>query len=529
MKTKLHEFLVKYWHYILLIIFFFALIYQHQFIYLYGDDYFYGIFHNENFWKNHIEHYLYANGRALVHFLVSLILIFDVYLFRIINPVLIVSLLIVIAKLVSKDKEEYKIALSCGIVLFSMLDINITRQSVYWLDGSFNYLLPIFISLLTFLYLKKSIYEKKRYIFLPLLGLIAGMTVEQSALVALGGIFLIILSAKFIMNKKVNKIHILTLLLALIGAATVFFAPGTFNRMQEEKDIVSILYNINQMIHVIFIYKGMYVYHMFMILSMIVWIINYKNKNMINKLIVTFLILIFVVLLKFDGGYYENLPVNTHYLKILGAVGVTILIYLLGGLSISLHTTFKEKDDTIAISLILAVGAQLMMVISPIFDYRILLCSVILLFIPILRTLVIYRKNIYIWIFMTLIISIFMANNLLICISLLVLSFQFINHNLEEIYIWKKLRMVVICGVIFVLVGMSMFKNIKGYIVNSTVQEYNIGKIKEFIKENNYETLTLKKVPIYEYGWSYPYESDYHMKVMKMYYRINENVQVEYK
>ena len=38
---------------------------------LFGDDYYYITFKDGNFWQMHRDHYLLANGRAIVHFLVT--------------------------------------------------------------------------------------------------------------------------------------------------------------------------------------------------------------------------------------------------------------------------------------------------------------------------------------------------------------------------------------------------------------------------------------------------------------------------
>ena len=63
--------------------------YVSSLITLYADDFYYGIFLHDgwrSFWHLTAEHYLTINGRALVHFVNELMLLFGTKIFVLISP-----------------------------------------------------------------------------------------------------------------------------------------------------------------------------------------------------------------------------------------------------------------------------------------------------------------------------------------------------------------------------------------------------------------------------------------------------------
>jgi len=102
----------------------------HRFIFLMGDDFYYGTFSNslDNFFREHISHYLNINGRALVHFIVSVLLIFDVYLWRIINPFIIMLTIWIIYK---NTQTNSGLGLIVCALLFFSFNLDIVHAGVY--------------------------------------------------------------------------------------------------------------------------------------------------------------------------------------------------------------------------------------------------------------------------------------------------------------------------------------------------------------------------------------------------------------
>lgn len=527
MGIKLKCFSRKYWHYIILGIYFILLIYQHGFIHMYGDDFYYGTFLKDNFIKKHIEHYMYINGRALVHFIVTIMLFFKTKLFMIVNPLMIIGVVTLAAKLVTNNKENYKIAIALGLVLFSMLSINITRQSIFWLDGSFNYLFPMLLALATIHLLKKSIYTGKKYWYLPVLSLLSGMTVEQASAITFGGVLLVLLSSKLINNRQLKFNHYLTLILALVGCLTVVLAPGTFMRAEIEGTNISIIENIKDIVKMLFLYKDMQVYNLLLLLSVIFTLKN--NKNLFSKVLFYLNVFFFVSILLIGGNYTTIIPIDISNKLILAVVLIGILVFLVGLVYLAVYNLIINKDDMILISFILAAGAQLMMIVSPVYGYRILLCTIILYFIPIMTTIIRFKEEPYIWLLIALILSIYITNNKLTLVSFSLLIFEYINNKYDK-FLWiNKANKIIVSLLIVIATLIPIWNNINGYKINHVVNKYNEMVIQEYFDNGALDdTIILKQMPLEDYGWSYPYVSPYHMKVMKMYYGIDMEVNIEY-
>ena len=154
----------KNFNYIILIIFFILMINLHRYIYLGGDDYIYGNFIKDgiqSFCNMHINHYIHTNGRAIMHFLVTIMLIFDRYLWIIINPLALCIFVILISKICCKEEKNFNIALLLTIMLLFFIGIDISRETIFWLDGSFNYFYPMLL-LLTNIYLSSKVLNENK-------------------------------------------------------------------------------------------------------------------------------------------------------------------------------------------------------------------------------------------------------------------------------------------------------------------------------------------------------------------------------
>jgi hypothetical protein len=448
----------------------------------------------------------------------------------IVNPLMIIGVITLVAKLAAKDKDDYKIAIASGIVLFSMLSINITRQSVFWLDGSFNYLFPMLLALATIYLLKKSIYTGKTYWYLPVLGLLAGMTVEQATAITFGGILLVLLSSKFINNKKLRFNHYLTLVLAFLGGLTVVLAPGTFMRAEIEGTNINIMENIKKIKEMLFLYKDMQVYNSLLLICVIFWFSLGKDKKFLSKVLFTLNVFFFILVLKIGGNYTALMPIDITSKLISVVVLLGILTFLIGLIYLALYNLIIEKKDIILISLILAIGAQIMMIISPVYGYRILLCTIILYFIPIISTLIKFKENQYIWCLVALILSIHIINTKLTLICTGLIIFEYINNQYNSSLWIKKLNSVIAVLLIVAITSIAIWNNINGYKINHNAHIYNKTAIQRYLKNgaSSNDTIILKQMPLYDYGWSYPYVNPYHMKVMKLYYGIDQEVNIEY-
>ena len=417
------EYLKRNYHWMLLSLFVILLLYLHKFIYLAGDDFIYGIFGKDGistFINNHINHYRVVNGRAIVHFMVTIFLLFDIHLWRIVNPILIGILIVLISKITSNTKEEFKRGVILGIILISIISIDISRETIFWLDGSFNYFYPMILFLLNIYLFKNMLDKEKKYILTPLVGFLSGATVEQAGLMTIGVLFLIIIDRVIIKKRKIPKIAYVNFIATIIGYLTVVLSPG--NRVRASKNSVNIFYNIIELFRLNFMSDGIEVYILLLMSACILWLlyfinINYRkkfNKILLNLMITNFCVysaiscftkyITFIankmisneiivtdslydltsLILELIYGINKNNLFGTiiYFVAILsGIFTVAVLIYL----GIALYT--QKSEYILFVFSIVYIGAQLMMTISPVFGYRTVLPSIISLFVIIIYSI----------------------------------------------------------------------------------------------------------------------------------------------
>ncbi len=211
---------------------------------LYSDDYYYSTFFYDGiagFWAKTVDHYRTFNGRALVHFLAQVFLIFKTKLYAVVFPFVMAAAFYFARRVQCPDGAKFSpaaVALALGI--FLALPVEYLNQSLCWISGSFNYCFP---ALLVFAYLlfQKRAVSGNCLAAACVLGFLAGATTEQNGFAALAVGFLTVLCA-CLRGRRLWR-GALPLCFVLAGYATVLLAPGTSNRIAVEGglDLLSIL------------------------------------------------------------------------------------------------------------------------------------------------------------------------------------------------------------------------------------------------------------------------------------------------
>ncbi|MCL2568290.1 MAG: DUF6056 family protein [Oscillospiraceae bacterium] len=219
-----------------------AFLLLHQFVFLYEDDFYYGVVAQgslRSFIDFHIAHYQFTNGRVLVHIFSTGLLYFDVYLWRIVNPFLLFGAIFFAAKCASlplgidsaQERSKWTIVLVSTAALFLSLPIALTRETFFWLSGALNYLYPMLMFFLGYHFFAKELAAPERKMkALPLLTFLAAATMEQIGLMF--GVALFACFGAHLLLKKgsVTWVHLVSLGTATLGMMTVVFAPGLQNR-----------------------------------------------------------------------------------------------------------------------------------------------------------------------------------------------------------------------------------------------------------------------------------------------------------
>jgi len=347
-----------------------ALLVLHRFIYLMGDDFFYAGFTKsaETFVDMHISHYAQTNGRALIHIAVSLLLIFDVYLWRFINPAVILLTLCLIDRAAFGEKNRAG-ALPILIPLFFLFGAGVTRESVYWLDGSVNYLYPMALVLFSY-NLYKNPPDKPGLCYAVFF--ISGATAEQSGLILLGLFFIGALP-------RPNKRKIISFVAVLLGYFTVVFSPGTLGRIKLQgtpgrsgEFLKSAMYAAN----LTFFNKTIFFIHIILLGSCFFYL--YKKRRAFDKVLCA---LCFISAVFYIAARFVTVDAAAPYAAFI-AVYVFILFY------VHINMFLENKHDATELSFITAAfGAQGILVFSGVFGERTLLPCILCLMVPAVKAL----------------------------------------------------------------------------------------------------------------------------------------------
>lgn len=258
---------------------------------LYGDDFIYGTYFCGGigaFFKKTAEHYMQMNGRAFIHFLLELVLIFKDRLFFAVIPMMMIFVFYMFRKLTDNGNTKrtalYYSLCFCGIML---IPVKIVREGILWMSGAFNYLFPVGMSLLGFFILKKS-YEIKSlpFYFYPT-ALLSGATTEQCGMIAIGSAFFYIVY-KEIKRHTINKNAVILTVCMIIGYITVILSPGTSSRISDETVTagMNISDRLGTLFYTVLLNKGVL---LIFIPCIVIYAFNLKSKNF--KLFLSALIL----------------------------------------------------------------------------------------------------------------------------------------------------------------------------------------------------------------------------------------------
>ncbi|MBQ9266798.1 MAG: hypothetical protein IJ217_00685 [Clostridia bacterium] len=445
-------------------------------VYLFGDDYYYITYSKgpmQEFWAHHVEHYTQINGRAIVHFLVSIFLSQNLIWWKLFNALMLASIVYFGSKIASENTLYSGLAFFLGVCL---IGISVSRQSIYWLTGSFNYVYPVFLLFVFWYFLLKYRENPKHTWLMCILSFLAAATVEQGGMMAFGLCFLLVIR-DFIVNKKVDKKQIAIWVFALFGVATVILSPATFVRFnlenQEELSFFA------KSIHLIKYLLNSYFFTKWMLPLNIAFILLglMKCKNRILKVIIFFSIPVLLYSVYFITAS-----------SVFDLVKVLVIAYLLLSYAIISATVIlrdlKTNTITFTIAEILLVGSQIMLAVSSVYGDR----------------------------------------NLLFGIFMLILMVAYLT---QDIHLAEWNAKTCISAATTLLLAFVSLRNqltiINGYHESHKIEAQNIEKI-----ESNTSRELVLDTPDINYTWSMPYVSDYHKYYYKMYYNL-KNVDVTWK
>ena len=137
---------------------------------LYADDFFYITFLNDG-WQNFIDqnivHYQEVNGRVFVHILAEILLnshrmIYLLFLLLCLGYIFYAASSFLLQKTSCFNLENCLTSICISFSLFFCITVFILKETVFWITGAMNYILPVAISFLAI-----SIIQKLQFFFSP--------------------------------------------------------------------------------------------------------------------------------------------------------------------------------------------------------------------------------------------------------------------------------------------------------------------------------------------------------------------------
>lgn len=513
---------------VIFVIFFFIVLLEHQFMGLYHDDYGYAslsyaynldgvsghdvsILQTLNFLKGH---YNVWGGRVLYFFFEICLLKNGIWIFRLVQSLVITLIFYFIYKIVKRlskgNISDWLIAI-CTVMCYGFFEIMLVRTGIFWATASILYVFPI-LPFLIYIYIyqesKNSEFKNKFiktlfYIFCAMLMFMSTFSQEQISVAALGYI-LILTIYNIVRNKKLNKLDIVMCIVAIIGFCILMLAPGNAIRQQHPTSIEfyskpileRIIAGIENLVLGNF---SMYTKIFNILFYICVWYASYKvvkdNKGItfVSKLsLLSTSVIIFITSIQ-SVGYFEWVyDLATFKIYKLAVMLMFVLQLVLMFYSVIIYLYEKKQYKVINI-LISAVFSIACMIIAPYFALR-------------------------------------------SSIAFEALCFIFMLYILQEVYddLKYKKTLVYILIPIFLISMFNIFTITKGYYSNSKINEQNnetlivvSNKIK---KGEDIKVITLKKLKNILYSGDQPYTegNDYITIYMKEYYDLPKDIEIIY-
>lgn len=535
--------------YIALIVLLSLMLVIHHYVFIYADDFYYsrdasrGIGYLPKFVLSELR----QNGRIWIHLLLLFIVKYDVYLFRIVNPIIVMLSALLLAKISIDSNDSNKnflIATSCTSALFLFLPAQISSTSIYYAADSLNYLyVPMVVILYAYLFFrdyKKNYQNYPLNLWILILAFFAGSSSQQSGMIAIGFSILILLYFKFFKNNKFQNNTIPYFIAIFVGYSIVSY--GSIKRMLYETSVGSKL-NLKEAVTASLktnIFSCPVVFYILAIcMCCLFWLLYYSyGKKGSNNKIISIINTIMGILLFLGAAGYAYAIINKKYkvgffassninpILRLCYIGFTA-IYLLSLLYVFILILLKEQNPFLLFCGINAFGAQLMLiVVDPKFagSYRCMFPSLLLMFIFISYSFVKFFNN---GIFLSMLLLAFAMSHVRLYVLIAAITILSLSILLKFLSINVKLFKELILSILIASAITTFYVTLSGYKSASYAQKFNLNAIKVYQKSNDKSCLKLKKVPGTIFGYNVTNWNDMPY-FMKQCYKIDENTIIEY-
>lgn len=193
-----------------------------------SDDFIYVT--NNTKWSNLGWRYLHWSGRIVADSFSLILLQLPSFIYKFLKAIIWIGLLLLISYLPSLLNKKHTWEIRNFVILFLLYWVANPNlgQTSFWTVGFANYLLTNFFIVAYFalvFYLKDEKLRSWHFIAIPILGLLAGNSNENTSIVV------ILLTLFFLLIEKNNQTFLLGLPFTIIGTLTLLLSPGQHARL----------------------------------------------------------------------------------------------------------------------------------------------------------------------------------------------------------------------------------------------------------------------------------------------------------
>lgn len=545
--NAVRDILKEYYHLITFAVFFVLEAYSISTVVMTGDDFYYASFLKNGsayFFSENILHYMETNGRALVHVLDEIFLAMPLMVWKFVE-LFAVSAIVLISAIVAsggvKNQKKFKISLVMSCALFSMIDLFILRETVLWVTGSFNYVLPVLLVLVFYRVFTGLAEKEKGAWYLPIIALLAACTTEQSSCAAVLVCMFVVVKTALVEKRKIKLTHILAIPASLVGFALLFLAPGNSARKALYPEFYAqsladrLVNNTRGYFANAFDTPGMLFF--FVLLSALsafdaLAVITKMTKEEIRAkggtakmlfhvllFVCSFITVIALVLQSpiFPGTYIR-----------LGTVAFLVIFTSLLQLVLLCARFLRREDDgsalIFALCSVVTFGA---IVFGPIYGSRVFFAPIVFMFVPIIYMAHRAFEVKFACTFIPFCVTCYASY----IFTLRYHAFVVLAYTVFLIEVISKLKKYRPSAVIAVGASFVVLLSIgRGYANNAQVHRYNDAVTAQYVEKGETdEPLTLLYPLQANYTYSLPYSNPYHLMRYKQYHGIPENAEIVYK
>ena len=481
----------------------------------------------------------------------------NIILWKLANCAMVTIIIVLSVKMISHSSKIKKEIIAIVLwICFYILNIKISREVLYWLNGNTAYMYTLFKSIIYFYYLYSRLImktKKKKFdlFLLPLTALWAGWSSPQTGVISVLAPILLIIWCKYVKNEKIEKTYWISAVFSLIGFMFLYFAPGNTARMSQIQDFSKLsifgkfLYRIDDIFNIFFSEVGFgtssfYLQLCFALISIITLYFcskKYDKKSMLLKICSYYILLVSLFILLSKTNVYMSDTINNWFFQFgdlsnFSNIGIKMVmpyflctIYLICGCVLSLFLSFRQRNPIVTTMIIFALISQLSMTMAPFGDSRTFFCMIVYLSISIAYLIKIcYENKIEISGIIIVILSIHNIFFGIVSTCLLILVKQLFNEK-------EKIRVeFIFCLIIFIMICTPKYiETLEKYRENKIVYDENVNRILSVKKHNENNSDKIKEIKLLmptnpEYSYMPMVGYEWLENDIKRFYNIDLNI-----